>query len=138
MKQEDLQKLLDSLDEGPLGQKKDWQWEMSARQKGVPKSQAHKDNVKKAAIERSKNPDWIKTRGIQHESNSTKVKVYKGTKVGNAKYGTLDVIDVKYFGTFNSMRDAAKACNVTTSAVSACIKGKIRFAKGFIFEKLDN
>ena len=33
MKQEDLQRLLDSLDEGPLGTRKDWQWESSVLRK---------------------------------------------------------------------------------------------------------
>jgi len=136
--EEDLDKALDRIMSGSIGQKKEWQWDMSIRLKGVPKDEAHKDGIKRAMEKRNTNPNWVKTRGIRHESNSHRVTVYKGTKIGNARWGTLDVVDIKYFGTFDSLHLAAKACGVTTSAVSSCLKGKIRFAKGYIFEYADN
>ena len=45
MKQEDLQKLLDSLDEGPLGTRKDWQWDVSFEKKGNKFSEEHKAKI---------------------------------------------------------------------------------------------
>ena len=124
----ELQKLLDSLDEGPLGTRKDYQWDRS-----VNGNTTHLNS--KEALEKRKNSSKYKNSlGQQHSVNSKKVKVYKGTKVGNARWGTLDLIDVEYFDTFNSLGDAAKACNVTKAAVSACVNGKIRFAKGYKFE----
>jgi hypothetical protein len=130
LSEDEYNSLLDTSEDKPQ-----WQWDMSSRQKNVPKLQSHKDNIKAAVVKRKTNPSWVATRGMFHESNSQKVIVHKGTKVGNAKWGTLDLIDIKYFGTFDSMHQAATACGVTTSAVSACVAGKIRFAKGYTFEK---
>lgn len=98
-----------------------------------------KDALAAAMKKRNQNASWKASRGQRHDINSTQVYAYKGTKVGNARWGTLDLIDVKYYDTYPSLGEAAKATGMTTPAVSAIINGKIKFSKGFIFskEKLD-
>ena len=93
--------------------------------------------LKAAMDKRSANPTWRASRGQQHEINSIKVIAYKGTRVGNARWGTLNLIDEEYFGTYNSLGDAAKATGMTKAAVSACVNGKIRFSKEFRFELVE-
>ena len=133
LSQEELDALLDTLKDTEIGTRKDYQW---ARSQKMYYQNNDKKLVEEGLKKRSANPTWRASRGQQHESNSTKVKVYKGTRVGNARWGTLDLIDEEYFGTFNSLGDAAKATGMTKAAVSSCINGKIRFSKEYRFEKI--
>ena len=90
MKQEDLQKLLDSLAESPLGQRKQHHWDTSMRQKGLPQPQFL---TEKAIAKRKANPaqntkQWRESRknyltGRKRPEHS---QCMKGK--GNPKYGT--------------------------------------------------
>jgi len=131
--QEDLNKVLDTLHEGLIGSRKEFQWDASFRMQDTWSN----EEMQSIMVANRNNTDGYKsTRGVRHSINSTKVEVYKGDKVGNARWGNLDLVNVEYFGTFDSMNEAAKSTGVTTAAVSACISGKIRFARGYIFKKV--
>jgi len=121
MDNKDLQKLLDSLDEGPLG-KPEAYWD-------------RRRSLEIATESRTNSKSWKASRGKQYSSNSQKVIVHKGTKVGNARWGTLKLIDTQYYNTYNSINEAARETGVTVTAVSACVNGKMKFCKGFTFEK---
>ncbi len=91
---------------------------------------------RRAVIDRPNNTKWQNARGQQHEVNSYKVAVYKGRRVGNARWGNSELIERMYMGTYSSSADAARATNMTAAAVSGVLLGKIRFSKEYFFEKV--
>jgi len=135
LSEDEYNSLLDTSEDKPQ-----WQWDMSSRQKNVPKLQSHKDSIKAAVVKRKTNPSWVATRGIQHEINSNKVKAYKiiyGEGKWNSNQKHIDtyrpgvdepkgnyfvwkkVLEKEYIGTYNSQHECAKALAPDPSKVSS-------------------
>ena len=93
MKQEDLQNLLDSLDEGPIGKRKDWQWDKAIKgtshlnsKQGKLKSAKGKAKNRKVINQYNLQGEFIKTHnGVLEAQNSIK----KGNQVSEMINGRL-------------------------------------------------
>lgn len=90
MEQDELQKLLDSLMQGPLGTRKQHHWDHSINQKGLPQPQFH---TEKALAKKKANPShatkqWRESRSkyLTGRKQPQHSKRMKGK--GNPKYGT--------------------------------------------------
>ena len=90
MEQEELQKLLDSLAEGPLGTRKDHEWDTANRQKGVNQPQFY---TEKALANKKANPvqatkQWRESRSkyLTGRKQPQHSNLMKGK--GNSMYGS--------------------------------------------------
>lgn len=164
MDNKDLQKLLDSLDEGPLGTKKDWQWERSeiAKNNYLNKSEEQKRLQTKALKELdrkevSSKVNWKKkVRNQDYQASSAKIdykkrqikyaetykiahekckKAIKAFRVKVEKRGG-PFISKEYIGTYSSATDAAKELNLYQADIANVLRpnSKARLTKGYTFE----
>lgn len=147
MDSKDLQSLLDSLDEGPLG-KPQYYWEnlsnlelsqtKDSKQKRASSYSNEKRKQAAKLAQKTMNSD-PKVRSKQQRGNKDKkvpVKAYKVITTGRGK--TWKVIDKQYLGTYNSHRECAFDLDIPPGYVSAVlIEGNnIRSVKGFMFEEV--
>lgn len=143
MKQDDLQNLLDSLDEGPLGHKKEYQWEKSFR-----------------AILMSQDPEIVKKRSLANSiakkgkkrsprSKTFKEKMSKIAKNFSTehlnKYNEAKKKPVSQFSkegilinTYVSLTEAGKQTGIPSTQIKDNCQGRQKTCKGFIFKYLEN
>lgn len=143
MDNKDLQKLLDSLDEGPLG-KPQWYWEnisnleltqsKDSKQKRANNYKGEKRKKASILAQKTMNSN-VKVRSKQQSGNRDKwvpVKAYKVVTTGRGK--TWKLISKEYIGTYNSQRECALELDIPPGYVSGVILGKVKSAKGYTFE----
>ena len=131
--QEDLDKALDQLMAGPIGQKKEWQWDQSARQKGIiPVACNTKEAIKKK-VERRKHKQKEINKKIK--SNSPLKKPIIGYRVkrvfstGNGYYKRATIVKIDTIGTFNSITEAAEALQLRGEDIAAVLGGRQKTVK---------
>ena len=128
MDNKDLQKLLDSLDEGPLGTRKEWQWDRSIQQKGVFQDQF------RTSIEKRKKAGISNTAHMNTKLG--KAKADKG-KIKLRKQINQYTLNGEFIKTHESIFLAQKAINARSAGISEMINGRQKSAHGFIWIEKD-
>jgi len=82
---------------------------------------------RRAVIDRPNNKKWMNSRGVRHEYNSNPIQSWIGEKIGNSRWGNLDIINVKLHKKYESFGHAAKDTGMTLQGVSQIINGKREF-----------
>jgi hypothetical protein len=133
MDRDKLQNLLDSLDEGPLGVRKDWQWERAeiARNSNASRSYDNQKEWTKKMLASKK------AKGVLTPKHLWDKKVMKkrseSRKVPIAAYhkdGTL-------FKVFKSTIDACDELGIGRSTLYDTINGRQQTCRGYIWKKLE-
>jgi len=144
--QEDLDKALDQLMAGPIGQKKEWQWEQSARQKGVKPKGCHSEEARKKATKSNtgqKRPNTSsKMMGVpkseQAKKNMRKPKGGKNAKGTRKKHLFVSIdkftSDGEYIKTYPSIIDAVNSNDVTRANLTGALGGRQKTAGGYIWK----
>ena len=142
--QEDLNKALDKIKQGPIGTKPQWYWE-NINNLSISTTQEIKDKIKesysgkkrkeanKIAQETMNNSPSIRTKQQQgNKDKMDKVIAYKVTTTGKAK--TWKVTSKLLIGTFNSQYECAKFLKIPPGYVSGVLLEKYKTVKGYTFE----
>lgn len=144
MDNKDLQSLLDSLDEGPLG-KPQYYWENLSnlelsqtdevkKRKAITYSNEKRKQATKLA-QKTMNSD-SKIRSKQQRGNINKmvpVNAYKVRTQGRGK--TFKILDKQFIGRYSNQRECALDLGIPPTYVSAVlVKDNIKTAKGYTFE----
>lgn len=126
MDRDKLQKLLDSLDEGPLGTRKEWQWENAMRQK---------------ASKGIKFPNRKKRKPVKH-TEATKAKWKAQRQNQKPRLGTGATYIELSTNTIGSAAELGKIFNYSPSNIVFSAKKdkpkKFGRLKGKHFKKLEN
>jgi len=145
MEQNNLQNLLDSLDEGPLGRPQ-WQIDQSVRQLGVKMPHLHTKKVRKQASKSStgqKRPNTSLAMLGVPKSEQAKQNMRKPKSGGSAKgtrkphkFVPVDKfsLDGNYIETYPSIIDAVNNNNVSRPNITGALAGRQNTAGGFIWK----
>ena len=144
MKQEELQKLLDSLDEGPLGTRKQHHWDNSIRMQydNISHLPCVKQKMRDAQKRTVKTKAWREARKkyLTGRANPEHSKKMKGRN--NPKYGTGNLYIELTTGFKGYATDMQEKFGISPINLAAYAKNdrpmKSGIAKGKLFRKLEN
>ena len=124
MDRDNLQNLLDSLDEGPLGKRKDWQWDNSlwmSSEANIAKSEEARKKMREAQKNLPKSEKWRESRSryMKDRPNPDHSKRMSGK--GNPMYGSKFMyveLTTGFTGTASDMQQqfGINALNLSTYA----------------------
>jgi len=142
--QEDLNKALDTIKQGPVGSKPQWYWE-NINNLSTTYTQEIKDKIKenysgqkrKAAIKLAQktmnaNPNIRAKQQQGNKDKKTPVKAYRVTTTGRLK--TWKITSKILIGTYDSQYECANALEIPPGYVSGVLLKKYKTVKGYTFE----
>ena len=146
MKQEELQKLLDSLDEGPLGNRKEWQWDLSLRMQYD--NPLYRDDIKEEVSKKvsktltgrkrkkSSNIKAIKTRKANGYvvTSKHKEKIRQSMLGKNSQKVNRYSLDGELLQSYKSIKEASDHINVSKNGIGNACAGRQKTCKGFIWK----
>ena len=130
--QEDLNKALDKIKQGPIGSKSQSYWNL------VNNLDFGRDfaNNEKSIKSRSKNTNYINSRPKRGDrpKQQRPVKAYKVVSKGSGR--NYKEISKTYIDTFDSIWSAAEALDVRRNSISDVLSKRQKNTKGYTFEDI--
>lgn len=144
--QQDLDQVLDKIKQGPIGQKKDWQWEQSInmlgdhRNKGKKLTNAHIEKIANTKRGKSLTEEHKRKQSITNKTRGIKPNELAKENARKAKFKPVVatcIVTGKIFN-FHSSKQAAKELKLNSTNISSVLRKRQNSTGGYTFKYAKN